>query len=353
MLDALADDFVAHGYDIQFLLERIMNSRAYQAPAVLQTTADSEFVFRGPLLRRLTAEQYVDAVSSITGEWRALEPERSGAGVYSREWRLKSSALTRSLGRPIRDQVYTRRNTEATTLQALELVNGETLDNLLARGVKRMLGKLPDAPPNLFDSGVVHDRPVAVDIDVTGVNRLWLVTEDADSYDPARVVAGWINPEFTSATGATPLQAPMGELQFKGREPARAFLTRVPSEQSFDIAGKGYTRFRASVGADRKCLINEIGPRIRFFAFAERPDHHQLLRVMSEPPVAVHHESYTADNLITRLYRHALSRDPEPKERQLALEFLGSEGSARELSSEALDDLLWAIFQSPEFQFIH
>ena len=357
MLDILAGDFVEHGYDSQFLLHRIMTSRAYQAPSVPVRAEEKDFVFRGPLLRRLTAEQYVDAISSVTGEWRVLAPEESGMGVYSREWRLKSSPLSRSLGRPIRDQVYTRRNTDATTLQALEVVNGETLDNLLARGAKRMLGVLPEAPSNLFDSGVVHEHPVTVDIDVTGVNKLWLVTEDTDSYDPARTVAGWVDPKFTGPAGTDTLQVPPieahAELQFKGREPASAFVTRVPSEQSFDIAGKGYVRFRATVGVDQKCLINEIGPRIRFFVFGEKPDHAQLVRVKPERPVALHHERYTPDSLIARLYLDAFSRDPEPAERRAALEFLKTTGADRQISSESLEDLLWAVFQSPEFEFIH
>jgi hypothetical protein len=353
ILDILAVDFVEHGYDMQFLLNRMMTSRAYQAPSVPVRAEEKDFVFRGPLLRRLTAEEYVDAISSITGEWRVLAPEQSGAGVYSREWRLKSSPLTRSLGRPIRDQVYTRRNTEATTLQALEVVNGETLDNLLARGAKRMLGELPEAPPNLFDSGVVGEHPVAVDIDITAVDKFWLVTEDTDSYDPARTVAGWVDPEFAGPAGTVSLQVPKAALQFKGQPPANAFLTRVPSEQNFDLAGKGYTRFRATVGVDQKCLINEIGPRIRFFVFAEKPDHEQLVRVNPARPVALHYERYTPHSLVSRLYLHAFSRDPEPAERRVALGFLNATGAGERVSSESLEDLLWAMFQSPEFQFIH
>ncbi len=352
LLENLAEDFVQHNYDIQFLLRRIMTSSAYQAPSVPVGAEEKDFVFRGPALRRLTAEQYIDAISSITGEWRVLAPEESGTGVYSREWRLKSSPLTRSLGRPIRDQVYTRRNAEATTLQALEVVNGQTLDNLLVRGAKRMLGELSEAPPNLFDSGIVSEHPVAVDIDITGVNQVWLVTEDTDSYDPARTIAGWVNPEFSSPTGNTPLQVLEAQLQLKGQKPANAFLTRVPSEQSFDIAGKGYTRFRATVGVDQRCLINEIGPRIRFFVFAQKPDHEQLVRVKPERPVALHEERYTPDRLITRLYLHALSREPESAERHVALDFLKATRGER-ISSESLEDLLWAVFQSPEFEFIH
>lgn len=353
LLDALSEDFVEHGYDIQFLLHRIMTSRAYQAPAILEPTKEKNFVFRGPLLRRLTAEQYVDAVSSVTGEWRVLAPEKSGAGIHSREWRLKSSPLTRSLGRPIRDQVYTTRSTDATTLQALEVVNGETLDNLLARGAKRMLGDLPDPPPNLFDSGVVNSHPVELDIDITGVKNLWLLTEDTDSYDPARTVAGWAAPQFSGPGGEQPLPVPLADIQFKGRPPEKAFLARVSSEKVFDIAGKGYTRFRAVVGVDQKSLINEIGPRIRFFVFAEKPDYEQLVRVTPETPVPSDSERYTANRLIARLYTYALSREPQPAEREIALKFLNTPGDSTKIAPEALEDLLWAVFQSPEFQFIH
>ncbi len=353
LLNSLAGDFVEHGYDMQFLLTRIMTSRAYQASSVPVRVAEKDYVFRGPLLRRLTAEQYVDAISSITGEWRVLASEKSGPGLYSREWRLKSSPLTRSLGRPIRDQVYTRRNSDATTLQALEVVNGETLDNLLARGAKRMLGDLPAPAPNLFDSGLVNGHPVEVDIDITGVKKLWLVTEDVDTYDPARTVAGWVNPEFTGPAGTFPLEVSKAELQFKGQAPASAFLTRVPSQQAFDIAGKGFTRFRATVGVDQKCLINEIGPRIRFFVFAEKPDDQQLVRVNPELPVPLHEEKYTPDSLITRLYLYAFSRAPEPAERRVALEFLKTSDRDRRISSESVEDLLWAMFQSPDFEFIH
>src|SRR5262249_3084789 len=151
-----------HHYDIQFLLERIMTSDAYQLPSVPRPEhASAGYVFRGPYPRRMTAEQFGDAAASITGEWRILRSSKPEPGIFAREWRFKSSPLTRVLGRPIRDQVYTERNTEATMLQALEVMNGATLSNTLHRGSKRMLGELPNPAENLFDSGV--SGPGAVD----------------------------------------------------------------------------------------------------------------------------------------------------------------------------------------------
>ena len=84
LIDWLSWDFAAHGYNVNYLLRQIMTSRAYQAPAVERDPKDeSEYVFHGPAVRRITAEQFTDALSSITGEWRVLvtkEATSPGAG---------------------------------------------------------------------------------------------------------------------------------------------------------------------------------------------------------------------------------------------------------------------------------
>ena len=71
VLDWLASDFVAHKYDVKHLIATIMTSRAYQMPAVARTAEAParNYAFRGPELRRLTAEQFADAIGTITGEW--------------------------------------------------------------------------------------------------------------------------------------------------------------------------------------------------------------------------------------------------------------------------------------------
>jgi len=71
-LDWLAQDLVSHHYDLKRTLELICTSRAYQAPAVESPDEKEAYVFRGPLSRRLTAEEYCDALSSIGGDWNRL-----------------------------------------------------------------------------------------------------------------------------------------------------------------------------------------------------------------------------------------------------------------------------------------
>ena len=62
---------------------------------------------------------------------------------------INDDPLTRALGRPNREQVITRRSSVATTLQAIELTNGETLDQGLKRGASYWNERVPQDNRNL------------------------------------------------------------------------------------------------------------------------------------------------------------------------------------------------------------
>src|ERR1044072_7605910 len=67
LLDWLAADLADHGYNLKRTMELILTSRAYQLPAEPMTEQTSrEFVFRGPVVRRLSAEEFLDALSTVT-----------------------------------------------------------------------------------------------------------------------------------------------------------------------------------------------------------------------------------------------------------------------------------------------
>ena len=157
LLDWLAIDFQESGYDLKHVIATIVSSRAYQMPSVPRNgeAPTSGYVFKGPEVRRITAEQFVDAIGTITGEWSRVASGARGAvaarggtnQIYSREYRTGSTTLTRALGRPIRDQVISHRPSIATTVEGLELVNGEALAQRLRSAAQRMLGQSSAAPP--------------------------------------------------------------------------------------------------------------------------------------------------------------------------------------------------------------
>jgi hypothetical protein len=145
LLDWLAEDLVAHHYDLKHTIEVMLTSHAYQLPAVTRAEdAPKEFVFRGPEVRRLSAEQFRDALGEVTGVWFD-KTEFPTATSDIRSCLVAADPLTTALGRPNREQVLTCRVSGATTLQAIELTNGKTLATILERCGLRMAEFTPRA----------------------------------------------------------------------------------------------------------------------------------------------------------------------------------------------------------------
>jgi hypothetical protein len=147
LLNWLAHDFIAHDYDVKHTLRLILLSQVYQLPV----SAKEDGVLRGPSPRRLTSEQYLDAVSEVTGYWPKVQTMKVAVpNPNIRAWRHKRpDVLETALGRPTREQVCTQRPQDSSVLQALELVNGKELTARLQEGVKKLLvsplGKENDA----------------------------------------------------------------------------------------------------------------------------------------------------------------------------------------------------------------
>ena len=116
LLDHLALEFVRSGYDVKQLLRTLATSRAYSIAAVeTPSSSDQPYVFRGPWIKRLSAEQFCDAVSTLTHHWpttAAVDESLLPANMKGRIRAVlgKSDALLRSLGRPNREHVVTIAN---------------------------------------------------------------------------------------------------------------------------------------------------------------------------------------------------------------------------------------------------
>jgi hypothetical protein len=124
--------------------------------------ASESFIFRGPAVRRMTAEQFVDAVSDLVGieyaaaavKPAALAGEDDASVIVRsggpRAALLNADPLMLALGRSNREQVVTQRPNRVTTLEALELTNGSGLATLLEKGALMWSAKSPQ-PEQLVD----------------------------------------------------------------------------------------------------------------------------------------------------------------------------------------------------------
>lgn len=320
LLDWLAGDFVAHGYDLKHLLRQIMTSAAYQRHDAAP--------------RRISAEQFTDTLSAVTGEWQFQQSNNSSVGMLGRDWQFKSTPLSRALGRPIRDQVYTTRNEEATTFQGLELANGPTLASLIHRGSRRLLGEIAPAPQSLFDSLAMRNGERTINIPIRGLSRIWLLTEDAGTYDPARAIVGWRDITVLGPAGAQMLEGGVVRTPLGTR-----LVYELPP---------GYDTLRATAWISEESRASDINAYVRFFAFGAEPDRTRLVRVTGDSPWPAPPYLSNATQAIDYLWQSLLSRQPSPPERQLALALFPN----GELRREGVEDLIWSLMMHPEFQYI-
>ena len=400
VLDWVASDFVEHKYDVKHLIATIMTSRAYQMVAVSrrEEAPVRNYTFGGPEVRRLTAEQFADAIGIVTGEWsvapargrgNAAQPPvarpaqgqtQAGAGrggrgagprtdsdpvtsgVYARDWRSSSNHFTRALGRPIRDQVHSVRPTEASTLQALELVNGEILTRRLLRGARRLIGELPPEPTSLFNAAV-GGRNVTVrgfDVDISKSSKLWLLVADTGSNAPERVLPVWTNVELEGPDGPVPLAslAPVDASGLRsGADADRLARLRVnnPSRLVFEIGGKGFTRLRgtADVENPRSEIGSTLNPQLRFFVFDTEPNMDRLIPPDGALPLPAPAPATTVREVVDHIFWSALHRAPTPGERKEAEAAVADPRRPGRPSAEGVADLLWAVLMKPEFQLIY
>jgi uncharacterized membrane protein/mono/diheme cytochrome c family protein len=156
LLDWLAYDFVQNGYDIKKLIYTITTSKTYQLPSVGikdegLITAPS-YVFSGMVRRRLTAEQFADAVSVAfvpiyqdTNIVKMLPNTIQNEKRFARASLVKNDPFQTALGRPNRETVSTSRTSQANLLQALELTNGTTFNEALKRGAEQWKTQYPSS----------------------------------------------------------------------------------------------------------------------------------------------------------------------------------------------------------------
>jgi len=163
LLDWLAEDLADHKFDLKHTLKTICTSRAYQRVAVATPNTRGEYRFQGPWVKRMTAEQFVDALAVITdtpltadkqmakrdgrgqgGQLPLLQAVLAADQQDSRPLQIRAAfampdPLQRAMGRPNREQIVTRRDSLATMLEAMELTNGKTLDKTLKAGAAKRL----------------------------------------------------------------------------------------------------------------------------------------------------------------------------------------------------------------------
>ena len=155
LLDALAEDFAASGYDRRHLLRMILNSRTYQASS--RTTplneADQRY-FSHYQPRMLTAEQLVDALGEVTGRpmkfvgvpatMKATQLPAPDLKPHDRG-KIGNVEFMKVFGQPERQTICEcERGDDSSLGQALEMFNGKLVNDMITSKGGRLQGWIKD-----------------------------------------------------------------------------------------------------------------------------------------------------------------------------------------------------------------
>ncbi|MFN8709456.1 MAG: DUF1553 domain-containing protein [Planctomyces sp.] len=139
VLKLLADQLVAHDFDLQFLIRTITATRAYQLTSRMSHESQSDVSqFSRSALRGLTPEQLFDSLAEAVGYY---QPYRTENPFLQEDNSPRSRFLEL-----YRDDTESPLQHQTTILQALAMMNGEFVDNATSLESSRTLRAVVEFP---------------------------------------------------------------------------------------------------------------------------------------------------------------------------------------------------------------
>ena len=376
LLDYLAVNLAENGYDLKKTLALIVTSQAYQSKSLTASDAidSTHFVYAGPIAKRVTAEQFVDAVWQITG----TGPKAAHGSVL----RGKPDLSVKAEGK----WIWSNAGAKAEA--------GETIT--LRKTFK--LTRLPTAGKVIVTADneyrfILNAKVIGSDNDLTtietfpvtnslriGVNYVTLVVKNGGKGPNA--AAGWLQFHLHYEDGSQETLTTDGSWQWSYGLPDEKgkFATEPKDWQPVAIATRQETWERI-VGKKIQAAVSQGGSGIPAYVRASLVTSDLLQRALGRPNreqiVTVRPENLTtleaidlangnvlagylkagaaklitqypnADDLIKGVFTQALSRPPTEAERGVLNDVLGPKPTAQNV-----EDLLWSLLLLPEFQFV-
>jgi mono/diheme cytochrome c family protein len=381
LLDWLAEDLVAHGYDLKHTMARILTSRAYQQPAMNLGEKVEDYVFRGPAVKRLSAEQFSDAVMAVAGmtypakdaslnrlaalggrtavelplhpKWvwstPGAEVKTKPASVAFRREVVLPAAPTEAYLTIAADNNYTLTINSRRVGASRNAISPDFYDvkphlkagtnvitvaaiNLQPNGrgpVPAELTPESDNPAGLLVYARVRAKDRVMDFvsDASWTFASGRQQLPAVELGPADLAPWKLGAKFMETAAALPDTLPVTRAALLAADPLMVALGRPNREQVTTVRQSTATTLQAlelTNGGTLAALLKAGAAKV----LADKPANHA--------------------ELVDALYLKAISRKPSASERRVAAELVGSPASA-----EGVEDLLWSLAMLPEFQLIY
>lgn len=383
LLDFLAADLADHGYDLKRTLHLITTSQAYQSQveAVGENALVGEYHYSGPRAKRMTAEQFLDAVWQITGAGPTtidapIQRRAPGGSTalqpLAARWIWNQSDATQSAGG---ETLAFRYRWELPQLPAIAVaaISCDNSYQVYLNGKKIAQGQQWENPDLVTLDGLV-----------VGQNELLIVGRNGGSgpnpaglfcavrtVDFAGVVENWGTGSdwewaaVTAADAAGEATPPAVQGPWQAAEPvthAGIWSGRVePAAQALlDRAQLGSAAQARAALVKSDFLMRSLGRPNRDQIVTERPQELTTLEAidlsigetldgyLQQGARRLQQQSWESSaDLVRWVFRHGLSREPTAEE----LAVLTESGEAVP-STQDIADLLWAVIMLPEFQTV-
>lgn len=400
LLDYLASYLQQNNYDLKAVLQHIAESQAYQSASLPRESSQSDPAdgWRGPVARRLTAEQFMDAVWQLTASApsnfdapviRAVSPDATATSPPAAaantdanapapaptppQWIWGSTAAAGKV--PAAGETILLRKTFQLSSEPTRAVLLATCDNgftLFVNGRRAEQGDDWSQPKVTSLQGQLKKGENTLAIIATnagaGPNAAGLFVDcRIELKDGTRISiasdAAWEFAEKVPAVREGRLAAAKGPWQP---------VTVVPALQVWTdaVTQRGLPRLMQAAAGDlhmvRAALMKNdffmrsLGRPHREQIVSMRPDELTTLEAIDLSNGAVlaaalarggqHLQNQFADDrggLVRHLCRSAWSREPQPAEQTAILELLSPEPTSEEIA-----DVLWAVLMTPEFLLV-
>ncbi len=373
LLDWLAADFIDHDHDLKYLIENIMTSKAYQLPSVgykdPMAIVEEQYVYQGPLIRRLSAEQFTDAVSQvITPVYAsvAYDPNPSDFS-FRRIWHEEKEFDRRVLPKPgkryFRKPFTLPANKSVSSAELMisvdhsyslfinseivsngnnwEKVGRVTVSDMLKAGNNIIAIEGENEGPIPNPAGILFRMRISFEDGTTT-----FIESDED----------WVCMKETPATGWNTLG-----YDDAAWEKVRVYPDYWGKMVKFDFDAKEENKFARASLVKLDPFMKALGRPTRENVATSREEQASLLQALEltngeffnevlEEGAQKWLDEYQSDpvRIADELYLKCLGRQPNESEKKIILNTLTEKPDA-----SAVQDLFWATLLLPEFQFIN
>lgn len=377
LLDYLGTHLADNKYDLKQTIELIATSDAYQRQTEVVQDDEGDYVFRGPRAKRLTAEQFVDAVWQLT----ATAPASFDAQV------IRGKADPQAIGKLVGEWIWS-----SDVPPGKQPAGGQTI-------ALRKQFKLPGAATRagcvitcdneytLF----VNGKRVAADgnwetVEAIGLadalkagdNEVLIIARNgaADANPAAVYLEAMVESDGKVTTIATDKSwqwtARLPDANGKFAEPPKDWRDaatvsgpwgeRLGAElrSKLSLSGQATARMVRASLTKNNFLMRSLGRPHREQIVTQRPNDLTTLEAMDLSNGAmlaellergakqlVQGEFKSPEEFVRWLYQSALSREPTTQESATMQQTLGDK-----LTEQGIEDVLWVVLMLPEFQLV-